>query len=132
MEIFVNIVNDLKLLTIFAKKLPPRCLIGSNYASGIIIICNFFFKFIPLSSSLEPCVLSPEAILKNKPLICVCLCVYIYLLYFVFVLFICFLLTFLLGVTLQFFIYIYFLYIYGPFQKFQTWHLKDRMLILCV
>ena len=132
MEIFVNIVNDLKLLTIFAKKLPPRCLIGSNYASGIIIICNFFFKFIPLSSSLEPCVLSPEAILKNKPLICVCVCVYIYLLYFVFVLFICFLLTFLLGVTLQFFIYIYFLYIYGPFQKFQTWHLKDRMLILCV
>ena len=132
MEIFVNIVNDLKLLTIFAKKLPPRCLIGSNYASGIIIICNFFFKFIPLSSSLEPCVLSPEAILKSKPLICVCVCVYIYLLYFVFVLFICFLLTFLLGVTLQFFIYIYFLYIYGPFQKFQTWHLKDRMLILCV
>ena len=132
MEIFVNIVNDLKQLTIFAKKLPPRCLIGSNYASGIIIICNFFFKFIPLSSSLEPCVLSPEAILKNKPLICVCVCVYIYLLYFVFVLFICFLLTFLLGVTLQFFIYIYFLYIYGPFQKFQTWHLKDRMLILCV
>ena len=116
----MNIVNDLKLLTIFAKKLPPRCLIGSNYASGIIIICNFFFKFIPLSSSLEPCVLSPEAILKNKPLICVCVCVYIYLLYFVFVLFICFLLTFLLGVTLQFFIYIYFLYIYGPFQKFQT------------
>ena len=132
MEIFVNIVNDLKLLTIFAKKLPPRCLIGSNYASGIIIICNFFFKFIPLSSSLEPCVLSPEAILKSKPLICVCVCVCIYLLYFVFVLFICFLLTFLLGVTLQFFIYIYFLYIYGPFQKFQTWHLKDRMLILCV
>ena len=56
MEVFANIVNGLKPLTIcvtiFAKKLPLRCLLGSNYASGIIIICNFIqvytlpFEFI--------------------------------------------------------------------------------------
>ena len=105
----MNIVNDLKLLTIFAKKLPPRCLIGSNYASGIIIICNFFFKFIPLSSSLEPCVLSPEAILKNKPLICVCVCVCIY----IFVIFcLCFVYLFLVNVSFGSYFTVFYIYLF--------------------
>ena len=41
MELFVKIVNSLRSLTIVAKKLPHRCLSGSNYVSDIIIICNF-------------------------------------------------------------------------------------------
>ena len=41
MEIFANIVNSLKPLTIFAKKLDLRCLSDSNYVSDIIMICNF-------------------------------------------------------------------------------------------
>ena len=41
MELFVKIVNSLKLLTILAKKLHLKCLSGSNYASDIVIICNF-------------------------------------------------------------------------------------------
>ena len=40
-ELFAKIVNGLKPLTIFAKKLHLRCLSGSNYVSDIIIICNF-------------------------------------------------------------------------------------------
>ena len=64
-------------LTIFAKKLPFRCLIGSNYASGIIIICKFIPRLLNLlkrykmhlKNSPEPCVLSPDAILKSMPLL---------------------------------------------------------------
>ena len=41
MELFAKIVNGLKPLTIFAKKLHLRYLSGSNHASDIIIICNF-------------------------------------------------------------------------------------------
>ena len=41
MELFAKIVNELKLLTIFAKKLYLRCSIGFNYASDVVIICNF-------------------------------------------------------------------------------------------
>ena len=41
MVFFAKIVNGLKLLYIFAKKLYLRCSIGFNYASDIITICNF-------------------------------------------------------------------------------------------
>ena len=77
MEIFANIASGLMPLTIFTKKLPPRCLIGSNYASGIIIICKFIPRLLNLlkryqmylKNSPEPCVPSPDAILKSKPLL---------------------------------------------------------------
>ena len=43
MELFAEIVNGFKPLTIFAKKLRLRCLIGSSYASdlGISSTCIF-------------------------------------------------------------------------------------------
>ena len=43
MELFVEIVNGLKPLAIFAKKLRLRCLIGSSYTSdlGISATCIF-------------------------------------------------------------------------------------------
>ena len=37
MEFFAEIVNGLKPLTIFAKSLRPRCLIGCSYASNLEI-----------------------------------------------------------------------------------------------
>ena len=43
MELFAEIVNGFKPLTIFARKLRLRCLIGSSYASdlGISLTCIF-------------------------------------------------------------------------------------------
>ena len=43
MELFADIVNGFKPLTIFARELRLRCLIGSSYASdlGIYSTCTF-------------------------------------------------------------------------------------------
>ena len=43
MELFADIVNGFKPLTVFARKLRLRCLIGSSYASdlGIYSTCIF-------------------------------------------------------------------------------------------
>ena len=43
MELFVEIVNGFKPLTIFAKKLHLRCLIGSSYASDLEISSTCIF-----------------------------------------------------------------------------------------
>ena len=43
MELFAEIVNGFKPLTIFAKKLHLRCLIGSSYASDLEISSTCIF-----------------------------------------------------------------------------------------
>ena len=46
MELFVEIFNGFKLLTILAKKLHLRCLIGSSHASDLGIFSNLHIHWL--------------------------------------------------------------------------------------